>query len=373
MKNKKIIWITPDGFLDTDLNYDVMSGLLKCYDIHWLVYFPLKSRFNESDFKSLMEQNRNLTVDFFYSKTRERNPMKILEYLEISKIVKKEKADVVYLNMGPVSPWQIPLFYMLPSRKTIVTAHQGRVHEGMGHYRYYNFLRGIYYGRFKNVNMFSKSQAELFKAEYPKSRIFQFFLGLKNFGKPTNKRPESGDIRFLSFGTINNAKNIDLLIDAACLLYERGVRGFIVSINGVCKDWSRYQKQIKYPEIFETNIRMIDNSEIPNLFNGSHYLVQPYRVVSQSGPTKIAFQYNTPILCSNLPGFTDQVIEGVNGYAFKKGSVEDLADKMKMLIENHTMDYHVLLEKEKDYTEKNYSNEVLVEKYTNMFNDVINN
>ena len=369
MRNKKkIIWITPDAFLDTDLNYDVMSEILKFFDIHWLVYFPLKSRFKESDFKPFLDNNSNLTVDFFYSRTRERNPIKIFEYLKICKIVKKDKADIVYLNMGPISPWQIPMYYMLPSRKTIVTAHQGRVHEGMGHYKYYNFLRSIYYGKFKNVNMFSKSQAELFMIEHPKSRIFQFLLGLKYFGEPTNKRPVYGDVRFLSFGTINYTKNIDLLIDAACLLYERGVRGFKVAINGVCKDWSWYQNKIRYPEVFENQIKMIDNSEIPNLFNGSHYLVQPYRVVSQSGPTKIAFRYNLPVLTSNLPGFKDEVIEGVNGYFFKKGDVEDLADKMQMLIERHKINYSMLLHNEKTYTDGHYSLKVLAKQYIDMFN-----
>ena len=368
--NKKIIWVTPDCFLDTDLNYDVMYELLKIFDIHWLVYFSLKSRFKESDFKPLLDQNSNLTVDFFYTRKRERNPQKILEYLEIGKIVKKEKVDVVYLNLGPTTPWQIPMYYTLPKAKTIVTAHQGRVHEGMGHYMYYNFLRGVYYGRFRNVNMFSKSQAELFKVAHPKSKIYQFLLGLKYFGEPTNKRLETGDIRFLSFGTINYAKNVDLLIDAACLLHERGVRGFKVSFNGMCKDWSWYQQRIKYPEIFETDIRMIDNSEIPNLFNGSHYLVQPYRVVSQSGPTKIAFQYNLPILASNLPGFTDEIEEGINGYIFEKGNVEDLADKMQMLIKNHKTIYPKLLESGKAYTEEHYSIKVLAKQYIDMFNEV---
>ena len=105
------------------------------------------------------------------------------------------------------------------------------------------------------------------------------------------------------FGTINYAKNIDLLIDAACVLYDKGYRNFRVSINGMCKDWSFYQTKNKISRAFDIDIRSIDNSEIANLFASADYFVQPYRVVSQSGPTKIAFNYNLPIIALNLRFF----------------------------------------------------------------------
>lgn len=369
IKRNRIVWVTPDCFVDCD--YGLLAGILYKYDIHWIVLFDKNdNRYNESDFKTLLRDNEKLKITFLHNRYRGRDPRSTMFYWEIVQVVKSEKPDLIYLNMGPGSPWQLPLFYALPKSKTIVTAHQGKVHEGMGHYRYYNFLRNIYYRRFKNVNMFSKSQCEFFKQNYPSSRVYQFVLGLKDFGNPTNTRPTYGKIRFLAFGTINHTKNIDLLIEAACLLYDRGINNFLVSINGMCSNWEFYKKKIKYPEIFELEIRQIKNEEIPNLFNGSHYLVQPYRVVSQSGPTKIAFQYNLPVLCSDLPGFTDEVIESINGYYFEKGNVVDLADKMQMLIENHSINYQSLLRKEQSHTEKFYSEKALVEQYINMFDDV---
>lgn len=367
MNMKKIVWITPDWFADCDI--DIISSLVDSFEIHWVLLFPQRPRFKESDFE-MLRNRRNLLISFINSSKKFRNPLKTFDYLKISRIVRKEKPNLIYLNMGIDTPFMIPFLYTLPPEKTIVTAHQGRVHEGMGHSEYIKWLRNIYYERFKNVNMFSKSQAELFHNEHPNSKIFQFLLGLKYYGEPTNKRPDLGDVRFLSFGTINYAKNIDLLIDAACLLYDRGIRGFKVSINGECKDWSWYQKKIKYPEVFDNQIRLINNNEIPNLFNGSHYLVQPYRVVSQSGPTKIAFRYNVPVLTSNLPGFTDEVVEGVNGYSFETGNIVDLADKMQMLIESHKNNYSLLLQKEKAYTEEHYSLKVLAKQYIDMFNNV---
>ncbi len=366
---KKILWVTADYFADVDV--PVVPLVAKDYYIIWVILQTPNPRYGDHDFYTIEKQCKDLKVEIVHL-GRERYPSNALKYFKVFLKVVKEKPDIVYMNLSASSPWQVPMLRLLPKKITIVTAHQGRIHEGMNNNLYFRTLRKSMYGRFTNIHMFSKSQAAYFQKSYPNSKVYLSYLGLKYFGEPTNKRPKEGDIRFLSFGIINYTKNIDLLINAACLLYERGVRGFIVSINGMCNNWDWYQKQIKYPEIFETNIRMIANEEIPNLFNGSHYLVQPYRVVSQSGPTKVAFQYNLPVLTSNLSGFTDEVVEGVNGYTFEKGNAESLAEKMQMLIKKHS-EYDELLRKEDEYTKKYYSNETLIKQYEKMFNEILVN
>ena len=367
-KKKKIVWVTPDYFADCDIK--VVPSLSKFYDITWFIIMPNKSRYRPEDFLTLEKNYKNLKVEIWHELGRMRDPMNSIMYWKLGRRIKQENADVIYLNIS-VSPWSLLMIPSINRKKAIVTAHQGQVHIGMAHKKMVNVLRRLWYGYFKNVNLFSKSQAELFRQDYPSSNIYQFVFGLKDFGNISNERPLTGDVRFLSFGTINYTKSIETLIDAACILYERGIRGFKVSINGMCKDWSWYQKKIKYPEIFETDIRMIENSEIPNLFNGSHYLVQPYRVVSQSGPTKIAFNYNLPIIVSNLPGFMDELKEGVNGYSFERGDVESLAERMQFLIKTHQDHYQELLDKMSAYTRENYSEENLVKRYSKMFTEVI--
>lgn len=370
MRKNKICWVTPDCFLDMDLNIPLMEGLLEQFDICWIVLLSHNGRFQKSDFNTIAQKCTKLKLVFLESAIRERNPRKIIEYIKINSVIKREVPDIIYLNLTPASPWQIPMFFLLPKNKTIITAHQGRVHEGMGHYKYYNFLRDIVYNRIRNVNMFSKSQAVYFRDRYSKSQIYQFPLGLKDFGEATNSRPSNGKVRFLSFGSIIYTKSIETLIQAGNILYERGERNFIISINGSCKDWSWYQNQIRHQEVFESDVRMIKNNEIPNLFNGCHYLVQPYRVVSQSGPTKIAFKYNLPVICSNLPGFTDEVIEGKCGYSFETGNPEALADVMQKAIRNFG-EYNDLINSEKEIVDANYSTEALIKQYVGMFNSVI--
>ena len=371
MNKRKICWITPDYFVDCDLNYFNMHEILRHYDIHWIVLFSKNNRFKEADFEQIRKENTNLTIEFFRFNNRIRNPKNILAHMRLGKIIKKQNSDIIYMNDSVYSPWELPMFYLLPKKHYIQTAHQGEVHIGMGHQRLLNTLRRLVYSQVKYVNMFSESQAALFQKHFPDSKIFRIPLALKDFGVPSIEKPKDGIIRFLSFGTINYAKNIDLLIDAACLLYNKGYRGFKISINGMCKDWSFYQARIKYPDLFDIDIRSIDNSEIANLFSSADYFVQPYRVVSQSGPTKIAFNYNLPIIASNLPGFSDEILENVNGYLFEPGNVNDLVRVMASAIDTYTRDYSKLKASIAEHTERYYSAEKIASQYIEMFDEVL--
>ena len=67
MNKRKICWITPDYFVDCDLNYFNMHEILRHYDIHWIVLFSKNNRFKEADFEQIRKENTNLTIEFFSS------------------------------------------------------------------------------------------------------------------------------------------------------------------------------------------------------------------------------------------------------------------------------------------------------------------
>ena len=52
-------------------------------------------------------------------------------------------------------------------------------------------------------------------------------------------------------------------------------------------------------------------------FRSNHYAIYAYKEMSQSGAVKVAFNYYTPVIVSDLPGFKDEVEENINGYFFK--------------------------------------------------------
>ena len=371
---KKICWVTPDYFVDSDI--PIVPLVAERFDIHWIVLRGHKNLYQESDFEPLKKRHNNISVQFIYGKYnsfRGLSPTVLFSNHSIWKAIKAANADIIYYNNLRDSIWCLPMIWKMPKDKTIFTAHQGVVRQDMFLPRLTQFVRDMGYKGVKYVNMFSNSEANKLKARYPKINVIKIPLALKNFGKATNYRPDRKVVRFLSFGLINYAKHIDLLIDAANVLYESGYKNFKVIIKGKCGNWSEYQNHIKYPEIIESDIRRIENEEIPNLFNGCHYFVQPYRVVSQSGPMKISFCYNLPDIVSDLPGFMSEQREGITGFSFKHDDVQDLARVMKQCICQSDKEYALLLSKMKTFTEENYSKEKIVKRYCSMFDQVVKN
>lgn len=109
-KRKKICWVTPDAFLDTDMDYKIMSGLLKHFDIYWFVVFGRNNRYKEADFKQLIDENPNLTVKFIYFTARGRYPSNCVNYYKLAKNVNAVMADLIYLNIGISTPWALAFF-----------------------------------------------------------------------------------------------------------------------------------------------------------------------------------------------------------------------------------------------------------------------
>lgn len=370
MGKKTILWVTPDSFLDCEINHEFMSGILHEYDVYWVVLFDKNgNRFKESDFAELKRDNKNLTVKFLYAKHRQRYPQNIFYYLKIKKIIKKISPNLIYFNVIPATPWILPLYFWLPKDKTIVTAHDGRVTASMP---FASFIRFGFYKAFqsvKHVNMFSNYQAGFFNENFPGKDITVIPLALKDFGKPSvTKRTDS--VGFVFFGTIHFEKNLELLVEAANQLYEEGERGFKVSINGVWRvDW-KLEDKIRHPEIFELNIGSVPNDDIPNLFAYNHYAVYPYKNMSQSGAIKCAFNYHTPVIVSDLPGFKDEMTEGVDGFSFHSESIEDLKRVMRECIHRSHDEYQSLVMRMSHDIEARYSINTITKKYIQMFQKI---
>jgi glycosyltransferase involved in cell wall biosynthesis len=60
-------------------------------------------------------------------------------------------------------------------------------------------------------------------------------------------------------------------------------------------------------------------------FAAADIVVLPYRHIYQSGVLLMAMSYARPVVVSDLPGMTEIVTDGENGYVFNSGSKDDLA------------------------------------------------
>jgi glycosyltransferase involved in cell wall biosynthesis len=362
-QSKHLCWLTADYFLDCDV--EIIKNLSNYYYIHWHIILPIKnSRYTRSEINQW--ESPNVEINIHWNKYRLRNPVSFVFFFRLIKQIKKISYEILYLNYTPSPFFTFATILFLKRNNVIVTAHQGKVHEGFKFKFIYWFSYSLFYSYFPFVNLFSDSETAKFCKVYPKSTVFTIPLALKNFGECKVSQSQDS-VEFFNFGTIRASKNIMLLIEAACSLYEEGVPKFRITIAGECENWEVYKNKIKYPQIFNIIIRKIENQEINELFCRYHYLVLPYSTVTQSGPLKIAYYYNVPVIASNLPGFSNDILDGETGFLFEPGNVHDLKRVMLKAINNYRKEYQFMKQKLAEYVDKEYSGQKILKKYISMF------
>jgi glycosyltransferase involved in cell wall biosynthesis len=181
-------------------------------------------------------------------------------------------------------------------------------------------------------------------------------MPLKSFGKARTSRCRHHDrVEFLFFGNIDFYKGLDLLIKAVADLKSE-FDNFQVTIAGRCDDWdNKYGYMIDETMPIKSKIGFVDNAEISTLFNSCHYLVLPYRDATQSGPLLIAFNYNVPVIASDLEYFQRNIIEGTNGFLFQKNDYESLKDIMRRILTSRNTGYSELRHNMAEFVKKEYA------------------
>lgn len=364
---KTICWVTSSYLLQVDL--PILHKISDTYSIKWIVYANENS--DKGKFAKQYANKHGISIEFFQLHTHGYFPFSFFEYRKHLKYMGRLRCDLYYFNIIAFPYMFFSIKKYIPHEKVIMAMHHGKIHNGMRlkhiykHYLSYLCKQDFYF------QYFSKTQADCFVGN--QKRRFIIPLALNDFGTST-KQPPKDYVQFLSFGHIIETKNIELLIKAACLLKERCKIPFKVKIVGHCRTWNTtYQSLIKYPEVFDLCIRSIPDEDIPDLFSSSHYLILPYKSVTQSGPLRIAYGYNLPVITSDLDGFKESVIDGVTGLMFKSEDINSLFCLMRECIEKHPEIYSQLKHKQKIYVDKNLLVDAIVEKYINMFNHVSEN
>lgn len=362
MIRKKICWITGDYFIDVDI--EIIKLLSNNYEIIWYIVLPQnEARYSLSEIeRKVGSQIKIVPIIELY---RYRDIRRIKEYWKILKTITYQNPSRIYINFIGIPYFVFLAIPILSRKKTIFAVHQARVHRGMTNQWIFKSYFKILFSYFLNFQLFSETQAALFRKDHPKKNTSVISLTLKDFGI-SKLRPPKNEIIFFNFGTIIRNKNIGCLIRAACKVYEKGYRNFIVKIFGKCNEWEYYESLIKYPEIFSLKISSIDNNEIADLFCSSHYLVLPYSAVSQSGPLKIAYNYNVPVIASDLDEFKCDISDGVNGYLFDSENDDSLCEVMIKAIENHDTNYSYLKKNQLNYAQQ-FSKEKILERYFKLF------
>lgn len=366
---KSIAWVTGDSFFDCDAF--IVPLLIKSYDIKWINIISKNPTFsNEALAKQIMPKVKE-NISIFNLKYRYRDMRIIFQYICIMIEIRKYNPDFIYINFQGF-PYFIPILYILyGSDKVIFASHNTSTPEGAFNMNYMRLYQKTILFVFKFFQVFSQNQLEFGKINFPNKKFFLTSLSMKDYGTSTQKPPDNY-IQFLFFGIIREYKRLDLLIKAACNVYESEKIFFKVIVAGKCADWEPYQKLIKYPEIFELHIQSIPDSKIPDLFASSHYFVLPYQDGTQSGAIQVAFNYGVPSIASDIKPFQEIIKNNVTGLLFKNNDLKSLENIIKGIVLGETISHKELKQNLSLFTEAKFSIDKIISNYEEMFRTIKN-
>lgn len=197
---------------------------------------------------------------------------------------------------------------------------------------------------------------------------------MKDFGKvqTDNYKVDEKKVNLLFFGNVVANKRLDLLIDAVKELSENIQNKVHLNICGNCRmNKEAFLQQIGDCKSISTYFKRIPDEEIPELFTKHQFFMLPYQDVAQSGPHMIAYNYNLPVIASDIEGFAERVEDGVNGFLFRMNDKEALKTAIIKAVTMSSSDYQRMKDKLKAYVEENYSLKAVSNKYIDYFNLIL--
>lgn len=149
------------------------------------------------------------------------------------------------------------------------------------------------------------------------------------FGKSISKKTAKSNLGILSsqssnsdkyilfFGLIRKYKGLDLLLDVMASQKITAMNIKLIIAGEFYDDKDKYMRKIKLLNL-ENRVLLHDfyikNEDVVNYFCASDIVVQPYISATQSGVSMVAYNFNKPILLTNVGGLSEYVDDKKNGY-----------------------------------------------------------
>ncbi|MBK9579563.1 MAG: glycosyltransferase family 4 protein [Fibrobacterota bacterium] len=356
----RVAWLTADYFLDTD--EQLISHLQDRFDLTWINLFGGGSPVEARELPGVRHR------EIVRSPHRARDPRLALDFLRVLRRLRACQPDVVYLNIVGLPYFHFLADVLLPKSKVICAIHNVDDYPGWGNRRFMRFYMDRVYKRFRFFHLFSKHTKTSFLERNPGKTVFYAPLALKSCGEGVRRRDDD-KVRFLFFGGIRPNKNLRLLIRTFLRLPQQLRDRAILQVAGSCskQDQDMYRELAGGDPSIQFDFRRIPDREVPDLFLAHHYLVLPYDHVAQSGPQMIAYNYRLPVIATDLPGFSERIEDGRDGYLFRSGDEEHLTQVIANAIGSHADTYRGVLERLEIRIQQEWEPTVVAEAYESMF------
>jgi glycosyltransferase involved in cell wall biosynthesis len=174
------------------------------------------------------------------------------------------------------------------------------------------------------------------KYEYFPHPIYSHFQGQipQNIAREKLQIPQNKKV-LLFFGFIRDYKGLDILLRAMKLLPEDY---HLIIAGEVYGNFNKYQEiidELKLQNSITLLNRYITDDEVPAIFSASDVCVLPYRSATQSGIISVAYQYNLPVIATDVGGLRETLEQDNTGLIVEKNDPGELAAKIQYYFENN--------------------------------------
>jgi glycosyltransferase involved in cell wall biosynthesis len=156
--------------------------------------------------------------------------------------------------------------------------------------------------------------------------LYDFYLKWDR-DEETNIEPM---LKLLFFGKIRRYKGLMTFLEA--LSHLVGKLDFKAVVAGefyvdsapyrkACQRW-KLDSRVEWKDFY------IPNEDVPELFRWADLVVLPYREATQSGVVPIAYQFEVPVIATDVGGLSEVVIHGETGYLVPPGDAAAIADRI---------------------------------------------
>ncbi|MEG1648289.1 MAG: glycosyltransferase [Rikenellaceae bacterium] len=278
--------------------------------------------------------------------TRMVNSVNPLSWIKVGLKLFKSKPDILFLRYW--SPYLAPalatIAYIARANKhtkVVTLADNITAHET--HF-YDKILTSYFVGcTDKFIVMSSEVKDDLRKFTSSKPVVFHPHPIYENYGTPISKQEACQNLNLdpnneyaLFFGFIRDYKGLDLLLDAwaAFIATGNGAKNHMLLVAGeYYNDKTQYEKQIDRLGI-GSKVKLIDkyipDQEVKDYFCAATTVVQPYKSATQSGVTQIAYNFNIPMIVTNVGGLPEIVANNKVGYTVNPNAEEITKAIIKM-------------------------------------------
>ncbi len=132
----------------------------------------------------------------------------------------------------------------------------------------------------------------------------------------------------LFFGYIRKYKGLHVLLDAMAEVVKR-INVKLLIVGEFYDDERSYHQQIAKLNLTDNVMVVSDyvpSDEVAKYFSASDVVVLPYIDATQSGITQIAYNFNKPVITTNVGGLAEVVVDGKTGIVIPPNSSGDLAN-----------------------------------------------